>query len=405
MALDPLTLLFLFAATIIIGYFGLLVFEKTRISDIIWLVLFGMLVGPVLHFVDSTLFAAIAPVIATIALLLILFEAGLNMEFYRLVRGFGRSMALAIACTAFSILAVGVVSTYLLNFSLLQGMLLGAILGGTSSPIVITIVHGLRLPERTKTLLNLESILTDPLVVIVAITIINFINQAGQVSATQGILAAFSIGAVIGGLAGIAWLFALDRLKGRQFDYMLTLAVLFLIYAFAESNGGSGAIAALVFGLVLGNSTTFSSMLRFRKRFTVDSTFKAFQAEISFFIRSFFFVFLGIIFTVSQEFIVYGLVIAAVLVLVRIAAVRLATLGNGFSALETNVIRVMAPRGLAAAVLAQYPLIFGIPDAGVFVGVVSVALMATVVYTTIAIRIVTGSAPAGKAIAKRAEGI
>jgi len=53
--IDVLSLFTLFGMTIIVGYVGSLIFDKTRIPDIIWLFLFGLLVGPFLGLVDPQL--------------------------------------------------------------------------------------------------------------------------------------------------------------------------------------------------------------------------------------------------------------------------------------------------------------------------------------------------------------
>ena len=55
--------------------------------------------------------------------------------------------------------------------------------------------------------------------------------------------------------------------------------------------------------------------------------------------------------------------------------------------IEKNMIRTMAPRGLAAAVLAQLAVAYGIPNASVFSDIIFIVILATVIYTTVASRI------------------
>jgi cell volume regulation protein A len=384
MVVDSFSILVLFGVTIAVGYIGNAIFEKTKIPDIIWLLLFGLLIGPVFSLVDRGIFIAISPFLAALALLLILFEAGLNMDFYQVVRGFPRSMLLAVVSILLSMVAVGAVSVFLFNFDILRGLLLGAILGGTSSAVIVSITNKLDIGRNIRTMLNLESILTDPIVIVVSISLMKIITEVSGASAVRDILGAFSIGAVMGSLVGIVWLFILDRLKGRPFDYMLTLAVLFLLYTFVEMYGGSGAIASLLFGLVLGNSRKFCRMLKFKKEMRPDRLIKPFQSEIAFFIRSFFFVFLGLIFVANQSYILSGVSIAAVLILVRFAAVQIGTVKIRISSAERNFVRIMVSRGLAAAVLASYPAISVIDGgSGLFLSVSFVVIISTVVYTTV----------------------
>ena len=387
MVLDSFSILALFGITIVVGYVGHIFFDKTRISDVFWLMIFGIIIGPVFNLVDRTLFVSISPFLAALALLIILFDAGINMDFYKMVRSFPRSILMAVLGMVISTLAVAAIAVYLMNFTWLYGLLLGAIVGGTSSAIVITIVKRLHMREQPKMIVTLESIFTDPLVIVVSIVLINIIAQNGNhISPLQSILSAFSIGAVIGLFVGLIWLFMLDKLRGRPFDYMLTLALLFLLYVFVESAGGSGAIGALAFGLVLGNGTAFSTMLKTKKHFGFSKLQRTFQNEVSFFIRAFFFVYLGIIVSINTTYVIYGLAVAVALILVRFVAAEISTYRMTLTHAEKNMIRTMAPRGLAAAVLAQLPAAYNIPNAAVFSDIVFIVILATVIYTTIATR-------------------
>src|SRR3989338_1634226 len=386
--LDSFSLLALFGVTIIVGYIGYLFFDKTRIPDVFWLIIFGILVGPVLNLVDRALFVSISPFLAALALLIILFDAGLNMDFYKMLRSFPRSVLLAVLCMVLSVAAAASVAYSFVGLGLLYSILLGVIVGGTSSEIVTTLVRRLKMHEKPKMLVTLESIFTDPVVIVFSIVLLNIDSHSGtQVSPVQGVLSAFSIGAVIGLIAGLIWLFVLDKLKGRPFDYMLTLAVLFLLYVFVESASGSGAIAALAFGLVLGNGGAFSTMLRMKRRFGFSKLLRTFQNEVSFFIRAFFFVYLGIIVTINTTYLIYGLAISAVLIAARLVAVQLTIYKMNLTGMEKNMLRTMAPRGLAAAVLSQLPAAYGIPGAALFSDIVFIVILATVLYTTIATRL------------------
>ena len=309
------------------------------------------------------------------------------MDFYKMLRSFPRSVLLAVLCMVLSVAAAASVAYYFVGLGLLYSILLGVIVGGTSSEIVTTLVRRLKMHEKPKMLVTLESIFTDPVVIVVAIVMLNIASHGSAQSPVQGVLSAFSIGAVIGLIAGLIWLFVLDKLKGRPFDYMLTLAVLFLLYVFVESASGSGAIAALAFGLVLGNGGAFSAMLRMKRRFGFSKLLRTFQNEVSFFIRAFFFVYLGIIVTINTTYLIYGLAISAALIIARLVVVQMTIHKMSLTGMEKNMLRTMAPRGLAAAVLAQLPAAYGLPGATLFSDIVFIVIIATVLYTTLATRL------------------
>ncbi len=385
MEINVLSILLLFGITILLGYVGFTIFKKTKIPDIIWLMIFGIFVAS-FGLIDRALFLTASPLLAAIALLIILFDAGLNMDFYQMLNEFSRSLLLAILGFLFSMIAVTLVAHVFFGFDLLNAMLLGAIIGGTCSTTVISIVSVIKIKENVKTLMLLESIITDPICIVVTLALIGMIISTGSFSAAQNIASAFSIGAMVGLISGIIWLRLLDKVRGRPFDHMLTLAIVFLLYAGVEVLGGSGAIAALLFGLVLGNGKTFSKMLAMKKEYDVDPLLRTFQSEMSFFIRSFFFVYLGLIVVVNPQYLIYGIVIAAALLIIRFFAVQISTIGMNFTKNEKRLMTSIAPRGLAAAVLAQLPISYGIPGAEMYSSIIFVVIFATVIYTSIAIR-------------------
>ncbi len=403
MPVDTFNILTLIGLTIIVGYAGSLIFHKTRIPDVIWLLLFGLLVGPVLSFVNTSMYIAVSPLLAAVAIVIILFDAGLNMDFYQTVKNFSRSMLLSVAGIGLSMLSLSALSVLVFGLDPLTGALLGAILGGTSFPVVESIIKSAKVRESVRSLLSIESIITDPLVIVISIAIMGMLvpSIGSHPSALKSIMAAFSIGAVVGLFAGFIWLHMLRVLKGKPFDYMLTLGVLFLLYVFVEAHGGSGAIASLIFGLVLGNAKTFTSMLRIRKHLEFDENMKRFQSEVTFLMKSFFFVFLGIIVIIKPQFILYGFAAAMTLIVLRFAIARIGMHGMRLSPIEKDIMRITVPRGLAAAVLAQYPINYGIPGAEMISSIVFVVILATVIYATAAVKIATFIETRKKAVSKK----
>lgn len=394
MIIDAFNLLTLFSITIVLGYVGSLIFERTRIPDILWLLIFGILIGPVFKLVDASIFIAISPFLAALALMLILFDAGLNMDIYQMIRGFSRGMLLAVVGFILSTASVALISIYMLKLDFLTSIMLGAIIGGTCSTTVVPLVNKLKIHSHVKTIINLDTVFTDPLVIVVSIAVLNIISSSAQVAdGFGGILSAFSVGAVVGFIAGVVWLFALEKLKGKQFDYMLTLAVLFIMYVLVESTHGSGAIASLVFGLVLGNGQNIAFMLRTERKLTVDHLLMSFQSEVSFFIRSFFFVYIGIIAVLNQQYALYGVIISIALIVIRFISVKLSMMHSDITSAEKKVMSALVPRGLAAAVLAQLPVAYGIKYADVIFNIVFIVILVTVLYTTFAIRFASKGLP------------
>jgi len=139
---------------------------------------------------------------------------------------------------------------------------------------------------------------------------------------------------------------------------MLTLAVVLLAYAFSEFLGGSGSLCSLLFGIMLGNEKEIYKMLRMERpaNMAVDGGLKRFESEIAFLLRTFFFVYIGMIVTIGDiNIMIVGIILSLILVIVRFGPVTLATVRSQLTE-ERAIMTVMLTRGLAAAVLATLPL-------------------------------------------------
>ena len=370
-------------AIIFVGFFANLVFERTKVPDLIFLIVLGLFLGPILgtffgiQLVPLSLLELATPYFAALALMIILFDGGLNLRLRQVVSQAGVSLIHTLLTWFGTVLVVTLISILVLGFPLWVAVLLGVILGGTSSAVVIGVVRGMSISEDTKTILVLESTITDVLCVIGALAVIGILRGGGTLTGTVGgLLAAFSVALLLGALAGILWLRVMSGMVGKPYGFMITIAALFVLYAGTEALGGSGGMAALVFGLVLGNHRAIGRILKIKEGFRVDENFKRFHSEISFGIRTFFFVFLGFSFTLpftaawslrtslpvisflNDTF--WLALLAIVLIFLGIYAVRIFATGvtvrvHPESAEDRTSIRTMMGRGLAAAVLASLP--------------------------------------------------
>ena len=148
----------------------------------------------------------------------------------------------------------------------------------------------------------------------------------------------------------------------------------------ANSFGESGALTALVFGLMLGNRNNMARVLRFRiPPIEMDDPT---HNQITFIVRAFFFVFVGLMASFGRiEYIAFGIGITVAIYIGRLIVAK-TTLTKRFSKLDRKVTYVMIPRGLAAAVLATFPITMGLPNAKAYPEIVFFIILASVVITT-----------------------
>jgi len=396
--LNPEVIAFLVAGIIIIlGFLGEEFFNRTSIPDSIFLLLFGVLLGPIFQLFAKEELLAITPYFAALALIIILFDGGLNMDIREAVKNSPRALVLAIAGFSLNVLVTAAICKYLLGWRLLNGLLLGSIVGGGSSIIVIALIRKLKVTEKIETVLSLESILTDVLCTVGAFTAINILLQevnAEGVStgidlgaALGSVGAAFGVGILVGLGFGVAWLVLLEKIKGKPNAYMLTLAMLFITFVMATNLGGNGALSALFFGLIIGNSRHIGRLIRFRTTISIDKNVRDFHCQISFLIRSFFFVFTGLLFSLaSYTSVLIGIVLSFTFLGIRFIVIKMATVKSELRTYET-LMTVMFPRGLAAAVLASIPLTSGVPDSEVFPEIAFIVILTTIITCTIGVAV------------------
>lgn len=365
------------AIIIMIGYFGALFFKKTKISEIIILLLVGLLIGPISSalgygFLDELAlinFQNFLPYFASFALIMILFEGGLHLNFFKTIKALPGSLSFSLGVFILNLIIITgffwvIGLTGLITIDPLIALFIATIIGGTSSAVIVPIIRGTSANEETKTLLILESALTDIFCVIIAVAIaqIFLIGAVDLGVISNGIFANFSIGVLLGFIFGIIWLKVLSHLKGNSYDYLITLSALLIIYSIVGFIGGNGAIAVLIFGIVLGNSEDITGMLRITRR-SLDNNIRSFQGELSFLIKTFFFVYLGLLFKLEFITIQTVLLSIAVVIIILISRKAIASLLAKFRPIfapDKDLLMWMSARGLAAAVLVSLPLSMGL---------------------------------------------
>lgn len=368
---------------IFLGVAGEAFFKKTGIPDIAFLMILGVIIGPLLGVIQAEVVIQIVPFFAAIALIIIMFDGGLNLDFKHIAKTAHFASVLAFAGFAVSVTIVTLFAHYGLGWEWMDSILLSVIVGGSSSVIVFGLVRNLRISEEAKSMLSFESAVTDILATIIAFILFEAIlTSQFDMNLLGGTIGrAVVVGLILGFGVGIPWMYVTTKLGNAQHAYMLTLGILFVLFFMANTLGESGALTALVFGLMLGNKQHFARYLRFRlPRIEGDDSM---HSQLTFLVRSFFFVFVGLLASFGQlEYIVFGILATVAIYIGRMTVVR-TTLTRRFSKLDKSVTGAMIPRGLAAAVLATLPITYGLPNAEAYPQIIFFIILSSVIMTTI----------------------
>lgn len=320
----------------------------------------GMLAGP--EGLGGIAFEnyALANGIGTVALILILFNGGLRTSVDDLRSAWKPALALATGGVLVTAIVTGAAAAWILGLPLLEGILVGCIVGSTDAAAVFSVLQnqGISLPDRIGPTLEVESGSNDPMAVFLTVSLIEILlgNLDPGIGLVGHFLLVMGFGVAAGLVVGALGAEANDRVRldAAGLYPLLTATIGFLAYGLAAVVGGSGFLAVYVAGLVLGNSGVV-----FRRGTFLFSDAMAWLAQIIMFTM------LGLLTFPSRLLAVAGagLTISAVLILVaRPLAVATLLPWFRFNARETALIAWIGLRGAIPIILATYPLLAGLPN-------------------------------------------
>ena len=367
-------------------------FSRTKIPNVLLLLLIGIVIGPISGAVTKDFFGKLGNVFTTITLIVILFESGANLKFKDLKESIGSASLITLINFVITMLITALAGRYLLSLNPVSAMFVGAVCGGTSSAVVIPMVKQLKLSERSTSILILESALSDVLCLVVGLALLDgMADEAVSVGAVfSKMWKAFLFAILIGIAGGFIWAFVIRLIRSIKTSMMTTLAFVFILYGVVELLGFNGGLAVLSFGIILGNIESISGTKFFRKISKSEiSGFnekeKDFFAEVVFIMQTYFFVYVGI----SLQFGAFGIYAASLLIVLLVIVFRTGVsnifAGRKVIRSEKTIISVMMPKGLVPAVLASIPLQRGlfqgetILDLGYSIVLVSIVLTSILV--------------------------
>jgi cell volume regulation protein A len=365
------------------------IFSRIRIPDVILLIIIGICVGPVLGLASPALFGAVGPVFTTITLIIILFESGIALKLSNLRSALGGAMTLAPLSFFATMAVVAGFAIWLTDLEPLPAFILGAIVGSTSETVVIPLVRQLRIQEETRTLLSVESSVNDVLSIVITMALVQAYTMGKfEIAAVSGdLIASFLVALVFGIVGAFIWSILLSRIHAIKNAMFTTPAFVFVLFGIVETLGFSGAIAALAFGVTIGNIETirfpFFKALTVNEPVGLNEAEKIFFSEVAFLLKTFFFVYLGIsLELISGWLVVVGLVLTIVAFILRIPAVKL-SVKKSMAPKDVSVMAVMVPKGLAAVVLASIPLQQGVIGGEMIKNVTYSVVLLSIVLTSL----------------------
>jgi cell volume regulation protein A len=361
---------------------------------VLLLIIIGIVVGPILGLTSNSQFGIVGPVFTTITLIIILFESGLTLKLRTLRLALRGALTLAPLSYFFTMIVVAGLALILTDLEILPAFILGSIIGSTSEAVVIPLIRQLKVHEETRTLLSLESSVNDVLSIVITVALVQAysLGEFEIASISGNLIAAFLVAIAFGVMGALIWSTLLSRIHAIKNAMFTTPAFVFILFGIVEILGFSGAIAALAFGITLGNIESIRfpvfNMISTKEPVGLTEYEKVFFSEVAFLLKTFFFVYIGIsLQMISNWLILVGIILTFIAFILRIPSVRI-SLKRSVPVLDMSITAVMIPKGLAAVVLATIPLQQGVAGGELIQGITYGVVLFSIVTTSILVLLI-----------------
>jgi cell volume regulation protein A len=348
------------AIILLLSVFASKASEKYGIPALLLFLFLGMLAGSEgpggVYFDDPWL----AQALGVAALAFILFAGGVDTHWSDVRPVSGRSLMLSTLGVTITAFVTGGIAFFLFGFSLLEGLLLGAIISSTDAAAVFSVLRSrnMGLPDRVKNLLEFESGSNDPMAVFLTVAFISLLTQDANPSTLliRMFLKQMALGSILGFLLGwgLVWLVNHIGLDTEGLYPVLTFSSVILIYGVTAFLGGNGFLGIYIAGLMMGN-----------KNFVHKKSLLRFHDGVAWLMQIVMFLILGLQVFPSQLVTVIGsgLFLSGLLMFVaRPIAVFICLFMSQFDLKEKVLIGWVGLRGAVPIILATFPLLADVPN-------------------------------------------
>lgn len=347
---------------VIIAVIGHMIFDKTGVPESIFMVLFGLILGPLSGIIEINDLTSIIPHVFRLSIVIILLESGITTDIKEALETMRTSTIFTVIVLITTSLLCSAFLKYIIGWSSAASLILGVICSGTSTLPILYFTSRLKLSPAVNQMLVFESIINDVTIITAVSLIIQTVSfQLNPSRTIISIIQYISLAIIFGLMFSTVWTLILVRLKVKlSLNYLTTLAICLILYAFTEGRGGSGVMAVMIFAISIGNIPEFfrTHLLIRRKALRFFTEIEVMQKEVTFLVKNTFFLLLGLMFNIqtatSQTFVI-ALTLIVLMIVSRWISYKAIGLFDHRYIDHTLLVSLMVSRGLTAGLTAMMP--------------------------------------------------
>lgn len=348
---NSIYILAILAVVLLIGIGSQVLARVFKMPSIVFLLISGIILGPeVLNVVDTTSYEQELEAIVAFSIAIIVFDGGLHINL-KYIRTLQKSILKLISIGVLITLAgASLAAYYLLNVQPGIALLYGALITATGPTVITPLVKQIQVNQKISKILETEGVLNDPVSVILAALVFEWIllNIPG-LNALGAMAIRVGMGLIIGLVGGSILAYILQNIPEvtAQYARIFTLTMVLLTFIGAEGFGnGSGILAVAVLSFIIGST-----------EIAHKESIKEFKGDLVIILLSVIFILLAAL--IRFEYIwnigIHGLIVIALLLfLIRPASVFTSTTGSALHFKEKIFISTISPRGVVPASMVTY---------------------------------------------------
>ncbi|PTD93910.1 sodium:proton antiporter [archaeon SCG-AAA382B04] len=363
---------------LVLGFLGQLLADKLKIPSIVFLLAFGIILGPeFLGVIELKNFMSSLQVLISFSVAIIIFEGGINLDLREIRHTSGPILGLITIGVVVTCSVTAILSNFLLGLSWGFSLLFGALITATGPTVTRPLMRQTRVQNNISSIIEFEGVLNDPISALLAVVIFSMVSS-GSFGAL-GLLNFFwriGFGAIVGLIGGylIYFFFKFGDLSEQ---YVRFSSIIFALAVFVSADifiPEAGIMAVAIASIILGSHD-----------FQHKERVIEFKEDISVVLLSIIFILLAALvsFEDISPILPWGVVVVlGILFLARPLAVYLSSIGSTLKTNEKSFISLIGPKGVVPAAMATF-FTLEMEGGGTILGLVFLTIIVSVLFSGI----------------------